>query len=712
MADSNSVLIIEQNEDDRNNIIEVLSSEYKVIEVSSSINAIDVIEEKLDIITVIILDITDNTFDGYDLLCEMKRRGYLVKIPVIVTSGEGDEELELRALSMGASDFLRKPYNSLIVQKRIGNIMKNRENATMVDHLEKDYLTGVYSEEVFCRRVVQLMEKNPEQSYAIVYSDMENYQLLKDLFGETVSNNILVYMAKVFKHLIDRNEICGRLEGDHFVLFVKYDEGKLQENLESVVKIINEFPVNMNIRLRFGIYEITDRTMPVSAMCNRAMITVNNIKGKYGQCVAFYDNDIWEKQLREQEIIDCMETALKEKQFEVYFQPKYDLSSEKIAGAEALVRWHHPTKGFMNPGEFIPLFEKNGFITELDKYVWDSTCKYISTWKKNGYPIVPVSVNVSRTDIYNPELVDIILGMIHKYDLLPENIHLEITETAYTDNPQQIIDVVKKLKMIGFVIEMDDFGSGYSSLNMLNELPIDILKLDMGFVQGDFSSNSNNILSFIISLAKWMDYAVVAEGIETEAQIQMLRNMDCNYVQGYYYAKPMPPDEFEAYMLKHNVLQEDPDSFASDLNQMKFQKSQGVMLIVDDLSLNRKILSASFNQYFKIVEKENGAEALDYIKDNYKNIDVIMLDLVMPVMDGFSLMNKLRMDEKYRNIPIIVTSQGGEKSVEKSFDLGATDFVEKPYNLRIILHRVQNAVMAFRNAKKIRESVDKKNVLV
>ena len=332
--------------------------------------------------------------------------------------------------------------------------------------------------------------------------------------------------------------------------------------------------------------------------------------------------------------------------------------------------------------------------------------------EENGYPIVPVSVNVSRTDIYNPELVDIILGMIHKYDLLPENIHFEITETAYTDNPQQIIDVVKKLKMIGFVIEMDDFGSGYSSLNMLNELPIDILKLDMGFVQGDFSSNSNNILSFIISLAKWMDYAVVAEGIETEAQIQMLRNMDCNYVQGYYYAKPMPPDEFEAYMLKHNVLQEDPDSFASDLNQMKFQKSQGVMLIVDDLSLNRKILSASFNQYFKIVEKENGAEALDYIKDNYKNIDVIMLDLVMPVMDGFSLMNKLRMDEKYRNIPIIVTSQGGEKSVEKSFALGATDFVEKPYNLRIILHRVQNAVMAFRNAKKIRESVDKKNVLV
>ncbi len=164
---------------------------------------------------------------------------------------------------------------------------------------------------------------------------------------------------------------------------------------------------------------------------------------------------------------------------------------------------------------------------------------------------MPISVNVSRTDIYNPDFIEIILGIIHKHNLEPEHIHLEITETAYTDNPEQIIEVVRQLKLIGFVIEMDDFGSGYSSLNMLNELPIDILKLDMGFVQGDMGTNSNNILSFIIGLAKWMDYAVVAEGIETEEQIQMLRNMDCNFVQGYYYAKPMPEEEFFELLKQH-----------------------------------------------------------------------------------------------------------------------------------------------------------------
>ncbi len=503
-------------------------------------------------------------------------------------------------------------------------------------------------------------------------------------------------MARVFKHFISKDELCGRLEADHFVLFLKYNKEMLNENLESVVKIINDFPVSMNIMLRFGVYKIEDKAMPVPAMFGRAVLTVDTIKGKYGQYVAYYDKKIWEKQVHEQEIVNCMENALKEKQFMVYFQPKYDLGSERVAGAEALVRWQHPVKGFMNPAEFIPLFEKNGFITELDKYVWDTACGYVENWIKNGYPVVPISVNVSRTDIYNPDFIEIILGIIHKHNLEPEHIHLEITETAYTDNPEQIIEVVRQLKLIGFVIEMDDFGSGYSSLNMLNELPIDILKLDMGFVQGDMGTNSNNILSFIIGLAKWMDYAVVAEGIETEEQIQMLRNMDCNFVQGYYYAKPMPPDEFEAYMLRHNVLDKIDEISSNGLYGLKFKKSQGVMLIVDDLALNRKILSTSFASYFQIVEKENGAEALEYIKDNYNKIDVIMLDLVMPVMDGFTLMRHLGVDERYKKIPVIVTSQGGEKSVEKSFALGATDFVEKPYNLRIILHRVQNVVMASR----------------
>ncbi len=696
MAGIRTVLIIDSNGSDRGIVAGFLEEYYNIIDTGSIKEAYSILSASTGGIVAVILDITKDDSYCEEMLHFIKEREKLSRIPVIITADTESEETEISALSAGASDFLYKPYSPVIVKKRLDNIISLNENASIANDLQKDHLTGVYSEEAFCQKAAKILEENPLAEYAVVYSDIENFGLIKDLFGENAGNNILVYMARVFKHFIGRDELCGRMEADHFVLFLKYDKEALNENLESVVKIINDFPISMNIMLRFGVYKIEDSNMPVHAMTGRALVTVETIRGMYGQYVAYYNNKIWEKQVHEQEIINCMEDALKEKQFMVYFQPKYDIGSERVAGAEALVRWQHPLKGFMNPAEFIPLFEKNGFITELDKYVWDTTCGYIESWIKNGYPVVPISVNVSRTDIYNPGFIEIILGIIRKHNLEPEHIHLEITETAYTDNPKQIIEVVKQLKLIGFVIEMDDFGSGYSSLNMLNELPIDILKLDMGFVQGDMGTNSNNILSFIIGLAKWMDYAVVAEGIETEEQIQMLRNMDCNFVQGYYYAKPMPPDEFEAYMLRHNVLDKIDEIHAGNIEGIKFKKSQGVMLIVDDLALNRKILSKSFSSYFQIVEKENGADALEYVKENYKNIDVIMLDLVMPVMDGFTFMKHLGSDKRYKDIPIIVTSQGGEKSVEKSFELGATDFVEKPYNLRIILHRVQNAVIASR----------------
>nr|MDE7052498.1 EAL domain-containing protein [Lachnospiraceae bacterium] len=462
MAGIRTVLIIDSNKEDRAKAAVFLEEYYNVMESASIGEAYRILDSNAGRVAAVILDITPDMQCGDELLRFMKRNEYLSRIPVIMTASTEDEETEISALSAGASDFLYKPYSPVIVKKRLDNIINLSENASMASDLQKDHLTGVYSEEVFCQKAARILEENPDTEYAIVYSDIENFGLIKDLFGENAGNNILVYMARVFKHFISKDELCGRLEADHFVLFLKYNKEMLNENLESVVKIINDFPVSMNIMLRFGVYKIEDKAMPVPAMFGRAVLTVDTIKGKYGQYVAYYDKKIWEKQVHEQEIVNCMENALKEKQFMVYFQPKYDLGSERVAGAEALVCWQHPVKGFMNPAEFIPLFEKNGFITELDKYVWDTACGYVENWIKTGYPVVPISVNVSRTDIYNPDFIEIILGIIHKHNLEPEHIHLEITETAYTDNPEQIIEVVRQLKLIGFVIEMDDFGSGYS----------------------------------------------------------------------------------------------------------------------------------------------------------------------------------------------------------------------------------------------------------
>lgn len=241
-----------------------------------------------------------------------------------------------------------------------------------------------------------------------------------------------------------------------------------------------------------------------------------------------------------------MEPALATNQFQVYYQPKISLADDKMAGAEALVRWIHPEKGIISPGEFIPLFEKNGFVTRLDRFVWEQTCIMLSRSKEKGYPSVPVSVNVSRADFYQADLSEILTGLIEKYHLQPADLHLEITESAYTDNPRQIMQTIDQLRSLGFVIELDDFGSGYSSLNMLNQMELDLIKLDMKFIQSEMAKAADQgILRFVVELAHWKKLKVVAEGIETYEQLARIKEIGCEYAQGYLFAKPMPAEEFE-----------------------------------------------------------------------------------------------------------------------------------------------------------------------
>ena len=284
-------------------------------------------------------------------------------------------------------------------------------------------------------------------------------------------------------------------------------------------------------------------------MCDRALLAVDSIKGQYNRYFAVYDDALRGKLLREQAITEAMETALDEGQFVVYLQPKYNLHDDRLAGAEALVRWNHPAWGFLSPGEFIPLFEKNGFITQLDQYVWEQVCALMKTWNEKGYPALPVSVNVSRSDIYQSDLAQTLLKIVHKYGLEPKQLHLELTESAYTENPNQIVGTVDHLRKLGFIIEMDDFGSGYSSLNMLNRMKLNVLKLDMKFIQSETAKPmEQGILRFVVGLGHWLNLSVVAEGVETREQLERLREVGCDYAQGYFFSKPMLGVEFENLM--------------------------------------------------------------------------------------------------------------------------------------------------------------------
>ncbi len=553
MFSRKKILVVEDNPLNRGLLCQILASDYDVLEAENGQEALDILKQYKEGISLILLDIVMPVMDGYTFLSIMKADPAYSSIPVIVTTQNDGESDEVAALSHGASDFVAKPYRPQIILHRVASIINLRETAAMVNMIQYDRLTGVYSKEFFYQQVKDILLRNPDKQYDIICSDIENFKLINDVFGVPTGDRLLRGIADMYKQKVDGKGICGRMTSDKFACLLERRFTYTDEIFKEANEQVNEFLEVRNIVMKWGIYYIEDRTLSVEQMCDRALLAARSIKGQYGKYFAPYDDTLRNRLLKEQSITDSMESALASEQFQIYLQPKYRIEDEKLVGAEALVRWIHPEWGFQSPGEFIPLFEKNGFITKLDQFVWDKTCAAIKEWEDEGLAPISVSVNVSRADIYNADLAEILMRIVQKYDLSPSHLHLEITESAYTENPTQIIETVGRLRDLGFIIEMDDFGSGYSSLNMLNEMPIDILKLDMKFIQSETAKpNSQGILQFIIALARWMHLSVVAEGVETQEQLERLKEIGCDYVQGYYFARPMPCREFKELLVKQD----------------------------------------------------------------------------------------------------------------------------------------------------------------
>ncbi len=553
MAVKKQILIVEDNLLNREMLKAILEDQYAILEAENGLQGLELLQRRKDDIALILLDVMMPVMDGYTMLNKIHADPELSLIPVIVTTQSDSETGEIAALERGATDFVPKPYRPKVILQRIANLISLRENAAIVNQFQYDRLTGLYSKEFFYKRAREQMCKYPDRSFTMICSNIENFKLFNDVFGVSAGDRLLKESADLFRKLRTGEEVCGRFGADRFLLLRMQEQRT--EDYEFLVEAEQEMLSNMkNTEIRWGIYEVTDPTVSVEKMCDRALLAADSIKGQYNRHFAIYDDALRSKLLREQVITESMETALKEKQFSVYLQPKFKVKNDCLAGAEALIRWEHPQLGFLSPGEFIPLFEKNGFITKLDYYVWEQVCILLHQWEEKGYPAIPVSVNVSRADIYQLNLTDTMLDLIHRYKVDPTNLHLEITESAYTEDPEQIISTVDQLRELGFIIEMDDFGSGYSSLNMLNQMKLDVLKLDMKFIQSETAKPlEQGIIRFIVELARWMNLSVVAEGVETREQLDRLRDIGCDYVQGYFFAKPMPAVKFETFLASKPV---------------------------------------------------------------------------------------------------------------------------------------------------------------
>lgn len=544
MSMKRKVLVIEDNALNRKMLVDILHTSYSVTEAENGKEALDILNND-DSFSIILLDMMMPVMDGYTFLDRLHESKVLSSIPVIVMTQNDTDEDEINSLIHGAMDFIPKPYKPQIILHKISTIIRFRETSAMMNELKFDSLTGLYTKGYLFNEMRKVLAEDPNGEYAIVVTNFENFKLYNDIYGIKKGDALLAKFGKDARSSLQDKDLAGRYASDRFVFMTeKKKSEKILNSITNDTEILRH-SMGEGVSIRIGIYEIHDTSIEIEQMVDRAFLAADSIKGHYNDLVAFYDDQLRSQLLYEQTLTSTMAEGIEKEQFLVYLQPKYDIATNRLAGAEALVRWDHPIYGLIYPGSFIPMFEQNGFITTLDYYIWEKTCQIIHKWKECGYPLFPVSVNVSRADIYHPDLCEKLVGLIHEYGIKPEELHLEVTESAYTENPDQLLKTVEKLHSEGFIIEMDDFGSGYSSLNMLNQMKIDILKLDMKFIQNETSKpNEKSILNFVVNLAKWMKLNVVAEGVETDMQLEKLRAIGCDYAQGFLFAKPMPENQY------------------------------------------------------------------------------------------------------------------------------------------------------------------------
>ena len=547
------ILIADDEMINREILGEILKSDYDLLFASDGGETMDMIRSHSSTLSLVLLDIMMPVMSGLDILKAIKEDAVLSRIPVIVMTSEKDTEVE--SLRLGATDFIPKPYPDInVIHARVLRTIELYEDRDIIQSTERDTLTGLYNREYFFRYAEQYDQFHPEVETDAVIVDINHFRMINERYGKAYGDELLRRIAQLLRELIGANGgIVSRLEADTFMAYCPHrdDYEALLDSASAGLK--NEDTSESRVRLRMGVYSCADKTIDMERRIDRAKMAADTTKNSYARAIGIYDNDLHERELYAEKLIEDFATAIREKQFKVYYQPKFDVRPDTpvLSSAEALVRWIHPEFGLISPGVFIPLFENNGLIQRLDTYVWEEAARQIRDWKDRlGYS-VPVSVNVSRIDMYDANLPEKLQKIIRAHDLTGRDFLLEVTESAYTQDSTQIIATVETLRENGFQIEMDDFGTGYSSLNMISNLPIDALKLDMQFIRDAFKAGGNtHIVEVIIGISDYLSVPVIAEGVETEEQLHVLKSLGCDLVQGYFFSKPVPAEEFEPFILQ------------------------------------------------------------------------------------------------------------------------------------------------------------------
>ena len=530
---------------------------YDIFYASDGIEALEQVKTHKDELAMVLLDLQMPQMGGMEVLKVMKEEEELEGIPVIVLTA--DQSAEVDCLKIGALDFIPKPYPTAeIVRARVNRCIELTEKRNIIHSTERDSLTGLLNLDYFLRYVRMYDQHYNDVAMDAIVLDVNRFHMLNERYGKQYGDSVLARIGQRVRGISRKiGGVCCRREADVFLIYCPHNEDYESILNQASEGLVDEDVSKNRVRLRMGVYSEVDKSIQIDRRFDYAKTAANSVRSGYQMAIGIYDTKMHEAELYRERLLEDFKPSLESNRFMVYFQPKFDIrpKSPVLASAEALVRWDHPELGIISPGVFIPLLEDNGLILDLDQFVWRETAARIRDWKDRFGLAVPVSVNVSRIDMLSPNLKSIFKEILETYELNADDLMLEITESAYTGDSDQVISTAKELRGMGmgFRIEMDDFGTGYSSLGMLSRLPIDALKLDMSFVRSAFGKTRDvRMIELIIDIADYLHVPVVAEGVETEEQYMVLKAMGCDYVQGYYFSRPVPHEEFDRFIVERS----------------------------------------------------------------------------------------------------------------------------------------------------------------
>ena len=537
-----TILIVDDDEINGDILSSFLGGVFEIRRAFNGKECLDIISQEHEVIDLVVLDVMMPIMDGIEVLKHRQKSPLLKKIPFVIMTS--DKEIEKECFLLGANDFIKKPYdNPDIIVARIQRMIELYDDKSIIKEFKRDKLTNLYTFNFFKKYCHQFNVRYPKESKDLLSIDIHGFHLINELYGRKFGDEVLLDMTEVINvYLTKIKGIAGRVGSDVLLIYCLHED-----NHDELVKLLNDKLKVKNAHIRIGLYPNVDSNIEIDIAIGRAGAVRTTIRD-INTYLAVFDQSAQDKASFNEKLIASFDKSLKNKEFKVFYQPKYNIQGEKntLSSAEGLIRWIHPEYGMISPGVFIPLFEANGLIQKLDNYVFNEAARQIHEWHQKYGVYIPVSVNISRVDVFNPLLREEILQAVDKYQI-PHNVYyLEITESAFGVSDTDVIDLAKKLREDGFKIEIDDFGSGYSSLNMLSTLPFDVLKIDMGFIR-KMNDNPKNkeIIKLIIDITHHFDALNVAEGVESEDHYQFLKENGCDVIQGYYFSKPLPAEEFE-----------------------------------------------------------------------------------------------------------------------------------------------------------------------